>query len=760
MESKHNTSDDTKRTEVLSVYDEINKREFYKLLKADKIDSAYKLAINIACWRPEFKPLLRDICISVTDNNDNVFFLDKKDHIVLSDSILPYPAATAFYLRHAMELVVLHRCIPSPASLIDFISLAIAAFHTALAYLDNMIDRERQAVYGTLPAWVKQTIEQLEKCNSHENAEHERLRNISLVLDNLLPLQNHAYPSDYSKHTESDIEKAIDKLLPITRLLAPAEKILTTGGDNRLLTSRQTSLNTYGCSPRPREWAITFSSSTGSSISEFAYLITEKTRQTLISKTLSDSQKHDYSTEYRPIREEISRLLKLEKVPGTRIILTPSGTDAEFYALYLAMGKNPLPTTNILISSTEIGSGTAYAAKGQHFDTLTSTGNTVRKGEPLNDFPSHLVDISFLELHHDNGKLKSMDELDTSLEEMVQQPLLTGKQILIHLLDCSKTGLEGPGFEKIQQLQKKNPRQIHVVVDAAQMRIGNSALHRYLDTGFMVLISGSKFFTGPPFSGALLIPQAIGKQVHDYKPIPNGLADYSSLHELDPLFHHLAEQRLSSKVNYGLILRWHAAIWEMKAFNTVHAQDRYLTLSQFSSCVTKMIEDNPDLERVMIPPHFRAKQELEQCWDQLPSIFTFVAYKRNPDKRSCPLDNDQAHFAYQCINQDVSHFLPVQASDREYELARKHCHIGQPVCLHDNDGNCVGGLRISAGARLVSGVQFDYAFGNTPAERLETEIRTVGIALSKLSVILKYWDVLNSYDLNSRHTQGSGYHQY
>ena len=37
----------------------------------------------------------------------------------------------------------------------------------------------------------------------------------------------------------------------------------------------------------------------------------------------------------------------------------------------------------------------------------------------------------------------------------------------------------------------------------------NSELNSFLDDGAMVLVTGSKFYQGPPFSGALLIPPAL-----------------------------------------------------------------------------------------------------------------------------------------------------------------------------------------------------------------------------------------------------------
>jgi hypothetical protein len=171
-----------------------------------------------------------------------------------------------------------------------------------------------------------------------------------------------------------------------------------------------------------------------------------------------------------------------------------------------------------------------------------------------------------------------------------------------------------------------------------------------------------------------------------------------------------------------------------------------------------MIGQNPDLELVMAPPHDREHEEGELCWDQLPSIFTFIIYRHDPEVGRMPLTYEEARYAYRCINMDIARFLPLQASDRENELARKRCHIGQPVRIRNDRGQWIGALRIAAGARLVSGVEFDDCLGDTPADRLDTEIRTAGIVFNKLSVIVKYWDGLAGYDLRSGATPSANFY--
>ena len=67
----------------------------------------------------------------------------------------------------------------------------------------------------------------------------------------------------------------------------------------------------------------------------------------------NDSLVQHCEEESESIRAGIAAVLELGQVPGTQVVLTPSGTDGELYALYLAMGEDASPVHNILISSTE-----------------------------------------------------------------------------------------------------------------------------------------------------------------------------------------------------------------------------------------------------------------------------------------------------------------------------------------------------------------------------------------------------------------------
>ena len=140
-------------------------------------------------------------------------------------------------------------------------------------------------------------------------------------------------------------------------LLGPAEWLMQTGGDARLVVDPRTGLNGYGCSHRPRPWAVTFASSTASSGSERGYDGAEAMRQRLLRHLLGDTDVVADALE--DVRREITRQYALRD--GNAVVLAASGTDCELFAVAAAQchpGGRPL--TAILTAPEEPGAGSRW----------------------------------------------------------------------------------------------------------------------------------------------------------------------------------------------------------------------------------------------------------------------------------------------------------------------------------------------------------------------------------------------------------------
>jgi hypothetical protein len=710
-------------------------------------ESAEGRAIVTLCTRCEFRPLVEGIRFQICDALDVPFRTLDGDTIQLNRKIVHQPLAVAYHFRHALELVALFRAAPGLDNPKIRLACAILGFYTAFAYLQTLHQSESMMPLQHCQGWMCSAFTVISAGDIMHNSALDTAHAISRYWEHLLPLQGIDPCKLKSLANFEDLLNGACKLAAGALPLAlPTERILTMGGDNRLLVDTQTGLNQYGCSPKPRPWAITFSSCTASSISDIGYQEAERLRQSLLSAIAGNSLSDHFIGETERIRREVATSLKLDLLPGTEVILTSSGTDGELYALYFALAGHGNGLLNILTAPNEIGSGSLPAAQGLYFDALTPRGGSVAPGTPIKGLQSGRVRVAPLNVRRESGEVVPAQELSLKVVELVSQAVHEGDTVLIHLLDRSKTGLSAPGVETIRRLKEVYGDAVWGVVDAAQMRLDTEKLNSYLEQGFLVLITGSKFFTGAPFSGALVVPPGIARQVDRLPPFPAGFAEFATRYDFPPRWSYMAS-RLPDYPNTGLLLRWQSALWEMKAFYFTPRQERYRTIQSFGSAVRDMIDRNPDLE-LIASPHPNEPEDTENArWDHLPNIFTFFLLKRHYKGRtSSPLTYEEARQAYRWLNMDIARYLPSTATAAERGLAAKRCHIAQPVRISRKNGQWLGALRMAVGARLVSGVYFDPALGAAPRERLAVEIRDAGMVLEKLSLIVCHWDACCQID--------------
>ncbi|SAY46840.1 hypothetical protein KRIGEM_03199 [Komagataeibacter rhaeticus] len=87
----------------------------------------------------------------------------------------------------------------------------------------------------------------------------------------------------------------------------------------------------------------------------------------------------------------------------------------------------------------------------------------------------------------------------------------------------SSTGLVAPGRAALGHAGARQAGEACAadgVVDACQARLDPLRVRAYLDMGWMVMVTGSKFCTGPPFCGALLLPAGVRRRLEGARPLP------------------------------------------------------------------------------------------------------------------------------------------------------------------------------------------------------------------------------------------------
>src|SRR5262249_15747370 len=135
---------------------------------------------------------------------------------------------------------------------------------------------------------------------------------------------------------------------------------------------------------------------------------------------------------------------------------------------------------------------------------------------------------------------------------------------------------------------------VQVVVDACQARLSRSRLKWYLDRNCLVLITGSKFFAGPPLSGALLVPAALSLRMAERRDAPDGLADYTTRYDW-PMHWRGVRAAWPARMAVGQALRWIAGVEEMRAYFAVPEFVRKLVLKEFGAAVSRLVARCPRL---------------------------------------------------------------------------------------------------------------------------------------------------------------------
>jgi hypothetical protein len=515
------------------------------------------------------------------------------------------------------------------------------------------------------------------------------------------------------------------KIRAIWSLLGTTESLMETGGDIRLETDPRSALNGYGCSHRPRPWAITFASSTASSSSERGYAAADKIRLRTTAALLAGDKRPAIANSLQAVRHGIARAYGLA---AEKIILAASGTDTELLALALTHLAAPdAPIVNILIAPEETGRGVPMAARGHHFAVNTALGADVTFESPIAGFRPD-TSIANVFLRDSTGNLRPQNDVEAEISFLLTTGIAQGQKIILHALDLSKTGLLAPSPAFLQHLRAVHGAKFDIVVDACQARLSPVSVRAYLALDAVVLITGSKFFTGPPFAGAAILPPAIAARLA-HATLPEGLDAYFGRDEFPA--NCPAAERLPSIGNYGLALRWHAALAEMQAYLRVPPARRAEILRRFAATVALKISENPAL--ILLPAQTIARHESDEPWERLPSIFSFsLRAPHDPTRNLTPVE---ARAVYLWLNADLSHLLP------GHQAAARICHIGQPVKLPQPGGVGVQGvLRVSAGARLISGEPSHK--GLSPKTRITRELADLATVFDKIDLILRNWHML------------------
>jgi hypothetical protein len=331
-------------------------------------------------------------------------------------------------------------------------------------------------------------------------------------------------------------------------------RLMTTGGDARILLDAQTGLNRYFSAPRPSP-VLAYASSTANDISPEAFAHVQSVARN-IGPDLSGAA---YADRLEALRGRIRRAYRVAE--EVDIVFAPSGTDLEYVGLACAAGRGRAGTHNILLGADEVGSGCIHSAHGRYFAGETALGIPTQAGDPvagLGETHVEMIDVPVRDLH---GRARPSAEISARMDEAVRAAEAAGRHVLVHVVHGSKTGLILPSLDDIDRLGAVHGASVTFLVDACQARITSPAIADYLTREAIVFITGSKFMGGPPFSGFALVPRRFREES---EPLARGLATIFRRGEWPAGWPGAGQ--LPPTANPGLLLRLEASIFELERF--------------------------------------------------------------------------------------------------------------------------------------------------------------------------------------------------
>jgi hypothetical protein len=255
------------------------------------------------------------------------------------------------------------------------------------------------------------------------------------------------------------------------------------------------------------------------------------------------------------------------------------------------------------------------------------------------------------------------------------------------------------------------------------MRLGRPQVSEFLHANYLVMVTGSKFFTGQPFCGALLVPASLSKELAARDRLPKGLRDYATRSDF-PVGWDRIRSNFAPDPNLGEWLRWETALEEMRNYYALPLAYRKTVLAGLAKAIPKIIGAVPELELVPEYDHVVADADEEFAY---PTIFPFLIRHG-----AGHLDSAAVVALYRALNRDMTKELAIG----EPWLAARPCHLGQPVSMRQVGSSEAAALRIAIGSRTLFEA---WSVGDDAANRaIRTIAADVAAVVRKIAIVLRH----------------------
>ncbi len=213
--------------------------------------------------RPDLRVVSEARRIRFDASLDSAFRADPQGAVVLGAACLGSERVCAFHIRHALELSMLldvaaaamaqpePPVVPDTVLACDMPILAgLCAARTAALFWQLDAAADEADARAPVPGWLEPMA----------GGTVPPSRILNQVWSQVRTLQGASYRLLRAACVGADDcqvpNPVIRRLRTIWDLLGPAEALMAGGGDQRLTVDPRTGLNHYGCSHRPRPWAM------------------------------------------------------------------------------------------------------------------------------------------------------------------------------------------------------------------------------------------------------------------------------------------------------------------------------------------------------------------------------------------------------------------------------------------------------------------------------------------------------------------------
>jgi hypothetical protein len=367
-----------------------------------------------------------------------------------------------------------------------------------------------------------------------------------------------------------------------------------------------------------------------------------------VNSMLEKLKHNDYNKLLDEQQKQFKKLIDKNPTHDFDVFYAPSGSDLCYYPIMFSrILQAEKPIFSVVTCPEELGTGSNTAIKGEYFFGTNQFEEHVSKGDSIHT-DVNIIQQAFPARDDDGNILNHKSEILKVIEEKSKD-----HQVIANLVIGSKSGI----VDNISMIPRANEN-VFWVIDVCQMRTTPKLINSLIRLNCMVMLTGSKFYQSPPFCGALLVPKTISSKLNNISD--SAIEPFLKIFSTSDISanHPVLRGKFRENENYGTLLRWEAAISEMKLLSFYGENMVTQAIDNWNAFVISQLQINSDFFELMPDQQFTNR-----------SIISFNV--KHPD--GSLLSDEELRKLY----------LKVCAEERDDFYDFKKIIIGQPV-KYDN----------------------------------------------------------------------------